>query len=415
MPPVTLYGLEALVDDSCLVEIIDEQVTPIDFSLTPDLIFITATTTQINRAKEISEVFRSKGIKTVIGGVHASSLPQDCQDHFDVVCVGEAEDYLEQLIADFINSKLSSQYLNRNPVDMNKVPFYNYEIGNGRYLPFHVINFSRGCSFSCDFCSIQSTLGGYRTRDVTSIVEQIRKKNSKYIWFPDSTLTANPKKAEELFRALKPLKIKWLSQISLNIAQNDHLIDLMADSGCWLVSIGFESIKKANLKKSRKSQNNIEVYQGLIKKLHARNIAIEGNFVFGFDEDDSQVFQDTADFIIENGIDLPELYMLTPYPDTPLYDRLYREGRIVDDNWEHYDNSHFIHLPVFQPKLMSREELLHGCRKAEMMVYSKFNTFRRFINSRVISLPTLFASYIYAKRMYYQNNLLPTAKIKCHW
>jgi len=189
----------------------------------------------------------------------------------------------------------------------------------------------------------------------------------------------------------------------------------MADSGCWLVSIGFESIKKANLKKSRKSQNNIEVYQGLIKKLHARNIAIEGNFVFGFDEDDSQVFQDTADFIIENGIDLPELYMLTPYPDTPLYDRLYREGRIVDDNWEHYDNSHFIHLPVFQPKLMSREELLHGCRKAEMMVYSKFNTFRRFINSRVISLPTLFASYIYAKRMYYQNNLLPTAKIKCHW
>jgi len=174
MPPVTLYGLEALVDDSCLVEIIDEQVTPIDFSLTPDLIFITATTTQINRAKEISEVFRSKGIKTVIGGVHASSLPQDCQDHFDVVCVGEAEDYLEQLIADFINSKLSSQYLNRNPVDMNKVPFYNYEIGNGRYLPFHVINFSRGCSFSCDFCSIQSTLGGYRTRDVTSIVGRSR-------------------------------------------------------------------------------------------------------------------------------------------------------------------------------------------------------------------------------------------------
>lgn len=410
MPPITLFALESLFDGRCAVQVIDEQVDQIDFGLRADLVCLTATTPQIRRAYEISARFRQRGISTAIGGVHATCLPDECAQHFDTVCVGEAEGYLEELLADLNQGRLKPRYVNRNTVSLADVPFYRYEIGGGKYLPFHVINFSRGCVFKCDFCSIQATLGSFRTRPIEKVVAQIQATGSKNLWFPDATLTANPRKARELLQALIPLKVRWLGQITLNVAKDEAMLDLLAESGCWLAGIGFDSLSSLNIKTARKVQNRVEDYARVIRALHDRRIAIEGNFVFGFDEDREDVFDATARFVVETGIDLPEFYVLTPYPDTELYRRFRREGRIVDHDWSHYDNTHFHYLPVYEPKHMSREALQAGCRRAEAKVYSLHGLLRRLTRSRVIHVPVLIANWIYHRRLVQRNDLIPVGE-----
>ncbi len=410
MPPISLYALEALIKDRVNVTVIDEQVDEIDFNINADLVCITSTTTQIKRAYQISEQFLKRGVPTAIGGVHATALPDECQNYFNTVCVGEAEGYIDNVLDDLNKGTLQFRYVNKRTISMEEAPFYQYDISGGKYLPFHVINFSRSCPFKCDFCSIQSTLGSYRTRSVESVVEEITKAGAKNVWFPDATLTANPKRAMELFEGLKPLGIKWLSQITMNVANNDRLLDAMAESGCWLVSIGFETLNARNIKTASKMQNKVDEYSKIIEKLHKRRIAIEGNFVFGFDEDDSSVFDTTVKFIIKSGIDLPEFYVLTPYPDTVLYKNMKKEGRIVDEDWSHYDNTHFHYLPVFQPKNMSREELREGCLYADKAVYKFTNVIRRLKNAGIWRTPVLLANYIYASRIKSRHNLLPVTE-----
>ncbi len=407
MPPITLFALDSLIKDHFPTMIIDEQVDEIPFNQDCDLVFITATTPQIHRAVEISEVFHRKRIPTVIGGIHASCLPDECQMHFSSVCVGEAEGYVKELLEDFEHGCLKPRYTNHKSISMEDTPFYHYEAGGGKYLPFHVISFSRGCPFKCDFCSIQSTLGGYRTRTVESVVKEIERFGSRHVWFPDATLTGNPSKAMELFQALRPLKVQWLGQVTLNTCRDKKLLDLMAESGCWLVSVGFESLNERNIAATAKTQNHVEDYREIIHDLHQRNIAIEGNFVYGFDEDEMGVFESTAEFSIETGIDLPEYYVLTPYPGTNLYARLNAEGRIVDQNWAHYDNTHFHYLPVFTPRRMTRNDLRDGCRHTEQIVYSSRNTIRRIRNSGVYRGPVLLANFIYASRISNRRSLIP--------
>jgi radical SAM superfamily enzyme YgiQ (UPF0313 family) len=407
MPPITLYALEGLFGDACELQVIDEQVDAIDFDVPADLVCMTATTPQVPRAYEIAQRYRERGVPTAIGGVHATCLPDECAQHCDTVCVGEAEGYIEQLLADLGRGRLQRRYVNQRTVSIQEVPFYRYQIGTGKYLPYHVINFSRGCVFKCDFCSIQATLGSFRTRPVERVVKRIKEVGSKNLWFPDATLTANPQKARELFQALVPLKVRWLGQITLNIAKDEAMLDLLAASGCWLVGIGFDSLSKLNLRTARKVQNRVEDYARVIRALHERNIAIEGNFVFGFDEDREDVFDSTASFVNAAGVDLPEFYNLTPYPDTELYRRMHREGRIVDGNWAHYDNTHFYYPPVFQPRHMSRAQLQEGCRRAERRVYRPWATLRRLARARVFHVPVLIANLIYCRRMMNQDNLVP--------
>jgi radical SAM superfamily enzyme YgiQ (UPF0313 family) len=407
MPPITLFALEALFHDRCEATVIDEQVDAINFERETDLVCVTATTPQVPRAYEIARHFRARGVPTAIGGVHATCLPDECARHFDTVCIGEAEGYIEDLLRDLMQGRLQPRYVNRATVSMEQVPFYRYETGTGKYLPFHVINYSRGCVFKCDYCSIQSTLGSFRTRSLDQIVKEIQRVGSKHLWFPDATLTANPHKARELFKALTPLKVRWLGQITLNVAKDEAMLDQMAESGCWLAGIGFDSLSNLNIRTARKVQNRVEDYARVIRALHDRNIAIEGNFVFGFDEDRDRVFDDTARFAVETGVDLPEFYVLTPYPDTELYRRWLAEGRIVDFDWSHYDNTHFQYLPVYQPRHMTREALREGCRRAERKVYSPAGTLRRLSNSRLFHVPVLIANLIYTRRLAHRRDLIP--------
>jgi len=407
MPPVTLYALAALFEGRCDVSFVDEQVEQVDCDLDADLVCVTSTTPQILRAYEIAKRFRARGIHTAVGGVHATCLPDECARYFDTVCIGEAEGYIGELLDDLHSGGLKPRYINRTIVSMDDAPFYSYEVGGGKYLPFHVINFSRGCAFRCDFCSIQATQGGYRTRPVHKVVERIEAVGSRNLWFPDATLTADPQKARELFAALVPLRVRWTGQIAMNVARDEAMLDLMAESGCWLTGIGFESLSRLNIEAARKTHNRVEDYAWVIQALHDRHIAVEGDFVFGFDHDREGVFDATARFVLETGVDLPEFYVLTPYPGTELHRRLRAEGRIVDWDWSHYDNTHFQHLPVYQPKHLSRQALREGCRRAERRVYSLPGTLRRIAGARMIRAPVLIANAVYARRLVRRGDLVP--------
>jgi radical SAM superfamily enzyme YgiQ (UPF0313 family) len=379
-----LFALQALFDNTCRTITVDEQVEDIDFDLPVDLACLTATTPQIARAQEIAAAFRRKGVPTAIGGIHATCQPDECAAHFDTVCTGEAEAYIDEMLRDLNARTLKRVYRAHGAVEMDQTPFYHYDVAAGTYLPFYAVNFSRGCAFNCEFCSIRSTFGTHRTRSVNAVVRQIEQTGVRHVYFADASLTANRAKARELFRALIPLKIRWLSAMTLDVTEDEELLDLVAESGCWLASVGFETLSDQNLRAAGKRQVRPDTFRRAIRAFHQRRIALEGNFVFGFDGDTEDVFDSTARFTIETGIDLPEFYVLTPYPGTPLYRRLCTEGRIVDRDWTHYDNAHFRYLPVFEPKNMSRETLLAGCQRADHIAYAPANALRRLRNTGML-------------------------------
>lgn len=283
MAPITLMALQRLFEERgwCTI-LIDEQVEPIDFSLNADLVCVTATTTQYYRAAQIGSRFRNRGIPSAIGGIHATCLPDECGADFDTVCVGEAEGYVDEMLQDLLNGRLQSVYRSETPVEMDKIPFLGYGLQSGKHLPFHAVSFSRGCDSNCEFCSIRRTLGRHRTRSVKSVSDHISQTGAREIWFADANLTGDVKKARELFKALIPLNINWLSSVSFDVCLEEEMLDLMAESGCWLLSVGFETLDESNLKTAGKQQNKVEEYHKAIKLLHDRKIAIEGNFVFGF-------------------------------------------------------------------------------------------------------------------------------------
>ena len=217
-------------------------------------------------------------------------------------------------------------------------------------------------------------LGGHRTRSVDSVVRHISEVGARHVWFHDANLTADKAKAKALFRALIPLKITWMSSVPVSACLDEEMLDLMAASGCWLLSLGFETLSQANLQASRKRQTKVPEYLQVIQQLHSRRIAIEGNFIFGFDSDTLDVFDQTAKFVIKSGIDIPNFFVLTPYPNTPLYRGLDAQGRIVDRNWSHYENVHFAlrrpschgcnTLPIVQrprEEMASLDRVYRGC------------------------------------------------------
>jgi radical SAM superfamily enzyme YgiQ (UPF0313 family) len=384
---LSLATVAALFPRGTKIEIVNDSIEEIDYDEKVDLVGITSITSTVPRAYEIADTFRKKGIPVIMGGMHVSALPEEAIKHANAVVIGEAEGQIKPLIKDFKNGKLKKFYSSDKRPDLRKIPLPRidlYEKKNKYYKEMHMIQTTRGCPFNCDFCTVTHFFGQtYRTRSIEDIVREIKTVSRRtLIFFVDDNIAGNPKYAKKLFKALIPLNIKWFGQASLVLAKNKELLKLAARSGCISLFMGIESVSPSSLKEVGKSMNKVEEYQESIKIIHDHGIAIIGAFIFGFDSDNKSVFEETVSFIEKNQIELPSLAILTPLPGTRLNERMEKAGRIISRDWSKYT----VGEVVFQPKLLTVEELQEGYYWARKQLSSFSSIYKRTFHLRKSSL-----------------------------
>lgn len=368
--PLTLTTLAALVPAELdpHFQMIDEGIADVPDDIEADIVGMTVITGTAPRAYELAGRLRARGIPVVLGGPHVTLMPQEAQAHADAICTGYAEESWPALLRDFAAGRMKPRYDQAPDFRLENLPFPRRDLFDKRsFLTQAVFEATRACAHACEFCVSPSAWGRTQfQKPVDHVVADIRRVGARKILFIDLNLISDRAYARELFTALIPLNIRWFGLSTSLIGRDPDLMELMARSGCTGLLIGFETVSKANLASVRKGFNTPETYAQLIADLHRLGISIQGCFVFGNDDDTTDTFAETANFVLETGIDLPRFALLTPFPGTPLFHRLDAEGRILTRNWELYDGQH----PVFQPKRMTMAQLQAGHEKAWRDVYS---------------------------------------------
>ncbi len=336
--PLTLPYLAALTPKEWKVTLIDEQLEDIDFNADVDVVAISTWTINSIRAYEIADRFKERGIPVIMGGPHIYFHAEEALKHCDAVCIGEAEYVWKEMLEDCAAGRLKRIYRAEKFHDMKGLPFPRYELVRNkiRYglIKTYSVQTSRGCPFRCEFCSERYYLGTtYRYRPVEEVVEEIKrikKIGARYIFFADSNFAGKVSHTMELIEALIPLKIRWSTLWSVNLCKNDKLMDLAKRSGLLHVNIGIESIDRETLKAMNKRQNKASEYKEILQKLRKRGISYSLNFIFGWDTETPDIFDSTLQFLMENKVPVAYFNILTPHKGTPLYDRMKKEGRIID-------------------------------------------------------------------------------------
>ena len=382
MTMVTPYlaGLTPLTDD---VVVVDDKVQEIPYEGDFDLVAITTTTGSANRAYEISRKFRERKIPVVMGGFHSTLHPADTLLHADSVVVGEAENVWGELLDDCRRGKIKSLYKAEQPSDMKSLPRPRYELLDLSRYRIHMmpIQATRGCNYHCDFCEVPVVYdGAYRMRPVEDIVEEIRQQKKimgiNQFQFIDDQLTGKHAFARELFKALKPLDIKWSCLWTLNTNHDEELLDLAIDAGCIHVNIGMESINQANLNDIHKKQNHVKDYIDLLKAMEKRRLFYSLNLMFGLDHDTPDVFPATLDFLEKVRAPLAFFSIVSPREGTPLRARLNAENRVVDPTADQYSSGH---VCMFVPKNMTKEQVEKGIDWVQRSFYSPRSIMKRLL------------------------------------
>lgn len=400
--PLTLPTLAALIPEDIEHELtlFDEGIEDIPPDLDADIIGITVITGTAKRSYELARQFRDRGKTVILGGPHITLVPDDAAPHADAIVVGYAEDTWPELLRDFQAGRLQPRYTQAPDLSLAGRPWARRDlINSGRYAKTHVFEATRGCVHRCDFCVVPFAWGRkpYQ-KPVAEVIDEIRSTGARRAIFVDLNLVADKDYAAELFEALIPLRLNWAGLATSLLARDDELLDLCARSGCIGILVGFESISHAGLKEVHKGFNSPKLYGEWIDKFHAHGIAVNGTFVFGMDDDTPDVFEKTAQFVIDTGIDLPRFAILTPFPGTALYKRLDAENRITTRDWELYDGQHV----VFQPAHMSADTLQQGNMATWRRVYGYRSIAQRMRHTPVSKLMYLGANMGYR---FYANRL----------
>jgi len=369
-PSLVLANIAALTPKEDKVKVIDEQISPINYDLDVDLVAISVNTSIANRAYEIGDKFRKKGVKVVFGGFHPTLMPEESLKHADSIIMGDAEGSWSQLLKDFRKGKLKRKYISHQK-DL-RLPIPKWEIFKGMgYVNTNFVETTRGCPHHCKFCSTSSFYHQkHRTRPVKDVIRDIKNVGSfpkKFIFFVDDNIIGDKVYAKKLFRALIPLKIYWISQATVDIGEDKELLALAAKSGCFGLFLGFESISKKNLDDMGKGHNHIKRYKDTISALHKYGIGIEAGLIFGFDKDDKSVFRHTLDFLIETRIDSFLPIYLTPIPGTPMYNQFKKQKRLITSDYSKFDFRHI----VFKPKHMTSKDVYDGVSWIAQRFYSR--------------------------------------------
>lgn len=365
---VTMPYLAAFVPSHWRVIHVDEAAEPVDFSLRPDLVAITFHTPSAQHAYNTAARFRQRRIPVALGGPHVTLVPDEAQNHADVIFVGEAEKQWPIFLAEFEKGQYRPRYECDESPDIEHVPQPRKDLFHRRDYTAGVLFATRGCAFRCDFCAIAVMYpGGRRKRDVQAVAREYASFRGKVVIFWDDNIAGDLNYAKDLFRALALERKWWSSQASIHAAKDDEFLELAARSGCKQLFLGLESVSQGSLDGVSKRFNRVDEYGRAIEKIHSHGIAVQVGIVFGFDNDTESVFAETGSFLESCGVQNATFNILIPFPGTPLYRRLDAEGRILTRDWSKYNGRCDV---VFQPRQMSPEALLAGYQSAVKRFYS---------------------------------------------
>lgn len=351
------------------VQVQDEYVAPIDFDTDAELIALSAKTSAVSRAYQVADEFRKRGKKVVLGGIHASLRPEEALEHVDHVVMGEAEETWPEFLRLFEKGEAPKITNSEGFPPMDHIPIPAWDkIDYGKFL-FHQVQSTRGCPFTCRFCSVPDISGNtFRFKPPAKIIEEIKAfpktglmDRVKTIYFVDDNFLSRPQYTEELLKELVKLNKKgelpsWSAETTLNVVNRQGLLDLFVEAGCTTLIIGLESINEATLLDMDKRVNFCVEYQDAMERIHSRGMTVVGNFIVGFDTDTLSVFDDILDFVDSNNILYPFFSILTPMPGTKLHEDFKADGRLDHMDWGRYDTKHV----VFEPRHMTREQLMDG-------------------------------------------------------
>jgi radical SAM superfamily enzyme YgiQ (UPF0313 family) len=380
-PQLTMPLIAALTPSEHTVSHTDEIVEPVRFDVAADLVAITAPTPSVLHAYTLAREFRRRGVPVVIGGPHATALPDEAARHADAVAVGEAEDTWPRILDDAGRGKFEPVYVSTRHASLAGMPAPRWDLIRGRRYGKSVTIATRGCPHTCDYCSIPLLYGPgtLRYRPIDEVVREIAKSPTRAVVFWDDNIGANPRYAKDLFQALTPLRKWWTSQCTANAARDEEFIAVAAQSGCKALFLGFESISQESLLLTNKAHNRVADYRRIIATMHRHGIAVHLGIMFGFDEDDLGIFRRTADFLDETCVDVATVSMVVPMPGTPTFRRLNAEGRILTTDWSKYDGKKHC---VFEPARMSPRQLEAGTEWVARRFYSMRSIAARLGGSR---------------------------------
>lgn len=381
MEPLTFGALCAITPPEIEVELCDDRFEPVPYSANWDLVGINTEIYTARRAYEIADRFRSLGVAVVLGGFHATMVPQESIQHADAVIIGDAEETWPRLLGDYRAGRLQPYY--RSSFSGNRIiqgMHIDWSIFNGKkYLPIALTQFSRGCPNSCEYCATGTIYQKRHThRPVSDVVKELERNGRRIVFFVDDNIIADRSSAKELFRALIPLKIRWTGQASLNFVDDSELMDLMLKSGCVGLVIGFESLSRANLSIMKKNCNlPYENYESALDIIRSSGLMVWAAFLIGYDYETEESIQETLDWILSKKFAFAAFNILMPYPTTPFYKRMQAEGRLLyDGQWWLHDDYRFGHA-AFRPANMSPERLTEACFKARLKHNTVFQILRR--------------------------------------
>jgi len=409
--PLTATSLAALVPEELNydITIIDESIQKVPLNEKFDLVAISVITGTAYRAYKHADRYKQAGAVVVLGGVHVTLMPDEAAEHAHSIVVGFAEKTWPQLLYDIQNNALKPRYCDTEQ-HFSSIPAPRRDLQkNSAYMVPNVVSATRGCKNTCDFCAVSAAGFGWQTRPIGEVLDEIRAIPARKIVFNDVSMGEDLEYFKELLRGMKSMKKKWGGLVSTKVFHDKEIPRLLKESGCAYLLIGFESLNNFSLKSINKGFNSFNNYIEIIKTLRKIDVVLMACFIFGFEEDTTDVFANTVDFANKYKVDIPRYAIYTPFPGTESYKRLKQEGRLLHENWEYYDTQHV----VFKPKLMSPLELDEGFKWAYKKTFTVSSSFRRTINSGKNFFLTFggnLAYRIYLKRLFSEQNRIYTGK-----
>ncbi len=381
MEPLAPAVLAGLTPRDVEVKFYDDRMEAIPYDERTDLVAISIETYTARRAYEIATEYRKRGVPVVMGGFHATLVPDEVAEYADAVVIGEAEGLWPQVIDDARSGRLQPVYrAPQRPSLAGAIADRGIFIGK-RYLPLGLVEAGRGCHFACEFCAIQSYFASTQTRrPAEEVVDEVRRMKKPLYFFVDDNITSNLDQAKELYRQLIPLKIRWVSQASINVAHDEELLKLLKASGCQGLLIGFESLNPENLRKMHKSFNTMKGgYEVALENLRRHGMRLYVTFIVGYDGDSQQSLREVVAFAERHRFYIVAFNHLTPFPGTPLYDRLQKDGRLLFDKWW-LDPAYRYGMVPYTPAGMTADEVKEGCISARSEFYRLGSIWRRSID-----------------------------------